>query len=38
VTPAGDVSITDDDGAFLDIDTPETYERVVRGRSVGNPE
>jgi molybdenum cofactor cytidylyltransferase len=37
VTPAGDVSVTDE-GAFLDIDTPETYERVLRGMSVGNPE
>jgi molybdenum cofactor cytidylyltransferase len=37
VTPAGDVSVSDD-GAFLDIDTPETYERILRSMSVGNPE
>jgi CTP:molybdopterin cytidylyltransferase MocA len=36
VTPAGDVSVTDD-GAFLDIDTPETYERILRGMSGRNP-
>jgi len=35
VTPAGDVSVSDD-GAFLDIDTPETYERILRG--LRNPE
>ena len=28
-SPAGDIRI-DDDGAFLDIDTPEEYERVMR--------
>ena len=27
-SPAGDIPI-DDDGAFLDIDTPEQYERVI---------
>jgi molybdenum cofactor cytidylyltransferase len=29
-SPAGDV-ISDDEGAFLDIDTPEDYERARRG-------
>lgn len=29
VSAAGDVAV-DDDGAFLDIDTPEAYERVLR--------
>jgi CTP:molybdopterin cytidylyltransferase MocA len=37
VSPAGDVSVTDD-GAFLDIDTPETYERVLRSMRMGKPE
>jgi molybdenum cofactor cytidylyltransferase len=31
VSPAGDVTI-DDEGAFLDVDTPEDYERVVSNR------
>jgi molybdenum cofactor cytidylyltransferase len=30
VSAAGDL-VTDDEGAFLDIDTPEDYERVMRG-------
>lgn len=29
VSPAGDVPV-DDDGAFMDIDTPEDYERLLR--------
>jgi CTP:molybdopterin cytidylyltransferase MocA len=28
-TPAGDV-VTDDEGAFIDVDTPEDYESLVR--------
>lgn len=31
VSQAGDVAI-DDEGAFLDIDTPDDYERIVRAR------
>ena len=29
VSPAGDVAV-EDDGAFLDIDTPDEYERAIR--------
>lgn len=32
VSPAGDVEV-DDAGAFIDIDTPEDYERVIRSGS-----
>jgi CTP:molybdopterin cytidylyltransferase MocA len=34
VSIAGDVSVTDD-GAFLDIDTPDVYDRVLRDLNVG---
>lgn len=33
-TPIGDIAI-DDEGAFLDIDTAEEYERAIAGRSSG---
>lgn len=36
VSTAGDV-LVNDDGAFLDIDTPEMYERVLREINVGRP-
>jgi len=29
VSPAGDVSV-EDDGAFLDVDTPADYQRLPR--------
>ena len=38
VSMAGDVSINDDEGAFLDIDTPEMYQRVLRDMGVGKAE
>jgi molybdenum cofactor cytidylyltransferase len=37
VSAAGDVSVTDA-GAFLDIDTPETYDCVLRELGAGKPE
>lgn len=37
VSTAGDVSVIDD-GAFLDIDTPEIYEHVLRAMNAGKPE
>lgn len=36
VSLAGDVSVTDD-GAFLDIDTRDVYDRVLRDLNVGKP-
>jgi len=33
-TPLGDIPI-DDEGAFVDIDTAEEYERAIGGRSTG---
>lgn len=35
VSAAGDVEV-DDPGAFIDIDTPEDYERVIRSRLRGS--
>jgi molybdenum cofactor cytidylyltransferase len=36
VSPAGEVSV-EDEGAFVDIDTPEAYRRAVPSRSSGDP-